>query len=284
MTILQRYMDLPKFVSLMQTKSIYLAKMAAFEDALEGGLTVADFFKMSNVPATIDIAVNGCWPKCHESSDERKLRLSQANNAQSELRERKFETPFGTYPCDKVEQLFPICRQWLYVSCWHQSSHECSAMWKIYGSDKNSVCVFTTVEKLKDSVASSNSFDNIAFSEVNYISHIDDSFYSDPMSPFMSKSKPFTFEKEFRVVAWNSNVDLSKCCVNNETGVLLGVELETLVDKIVVSPHSDPWFKNSVEKLCDEFGLSVDVIDSEIRMDPIQDIYDAMSYLKLPLV
>ncbi|WP_146157128.1 DUF2971 domain-containing protein [Shewanella morhuae] len=277
--ILQRYMDLPKFVSLLQTKSIYLAKMAAFDDALEGGLTVSDFFKVSNAPKTFDFAFNLAWPSYNESQDEREERSTAAHKAQNELRERKFETLFGVYQCDEAEQLFPICKQWLYVSCWHQSPHECSAMWKIYGSDKNSVCIFTTVEKLKASIATSNLFKNIDFREVNYISHIDHEFSIDPISPFIAKSKPYTFENEFRVVAWNENIDLTMSSVNSEVGALLGVKLETLIDKIVVSPYSDPWFKNSVKQLCNELGVSVDVIDSEIRMEPIKGFYDALSHL-----
>ena len=100
--ILQRYMDLPKFVSLIQEKSIYLAKMAAFDDALEGGLTVADFFKVSSAPALIDLAVNEAWPVCNESPDEREQRLSHLKKAQCELRDRKFKTPFGVYPCEEA--------------------------------------------------------------------------------------------------------------------------------------------------------------------------------------
>ena len=278
--ILQRYMDLPKFVSLIQSKSIYLAKMSAFDDELEGGLTVSDFFKISNSAATIDNTFNGLWASCNENPDEREQRLNQANRVQNELRERKFSTPFGEYPCDEAEKLFPACRQWLFVSCWHQSPHECSAMWKIYGTDKNSVCIFTTVEKLKASIIRCNSLDSLEFQEINYISHVDDDFPKDPISPFISKSKPYTFENEFRVIGWDSKVDLSKHCVNSDSGKLLGVNLESLIDKIVISPHSDPWFKDSVKMLCHSSGLRVDVIDSEIRMKPIKDIYDAMSYNK----
>ncbi|MGR6500855.1 DUF2971 domain-containing protein [Shewanella sp. Koi 1] len=257
--ILQRYMDLPKFVSLLQTKSIYLAKMAAFDDALEGGLTVSDFFKVSNAPILFDLALNLACPVDNESQADREERATAARKAQNEIREKTFVTPFGVYQCDKAEQLFPICKQWLYVSCWHQSPHECSAMWKIYGSDKNSVCIFTTVEKLKASISPNNLFKNIGFRQVNYISHIEHEFSSDPISPFIAKSKPYTFENEFRVVAWNENVDLTENSVNSETGALLGVKLETLIDKIVISPYSDPWFKNSVENLCNGFGISVDV-------------------------
>jgi hypothetical protein len=276
-------MDLPKFISLIQEKSIYLAKMAAFDDALEGGLTVSDFFKVSNSPAIIDLAINGFLPVCDESPDERNQRLSHAKNIQCELRDRRFKTPFGEYKCDEAEQLFPICRQWLYVSCWHKSPHECSAMWKIYGSDKNSICIFTSADRLKASVSPVNSFENIDFREVQYINHIEHEhdLSSDPMSAFISKSRPYAFENEFRVIAWNSNVDLSIEHTNSDNGAFLDVDLNKLIEKIVVSPYSDPWFKNAIEKLCNEFGISVDVTDSEIRRGPIKDIYDAMSYNEL---
>jgi len=279
--ILQRYMDLPKFVSLLQSKSIYLAKMAAFDDALEGGLTVGDFFKVSNSAAIIDVALNCLWPVHNESQEERGLRLSRASKLQDDLRDRRFVTPFGEYACDDAEQLFPRCRQWLFVSCWHQSPHECSAMWKIYGNDRNAVCIFTTIEKLKESVSPCESLDNVEFREVSYIDHVDYVFSSDPLAPFIAKSKPYTFENEFRVVAWDSKVDLLKSDINNDTGTLLSVNLDKLIDKVVVSPHSDHWFKNSVKMICDKSGLSVDVVDSSIKMAPIKNIYDAMSYKKL---
>ena len=57
-------MDLPRFLGLVQTRSLYLSKMSAFEDALEGGLTVDDFFKTSNAPALIDLAMTDIWPSC----------------------------------------------------------------------------------------------------------------------------------------------------------------------------------------------------------------------------
>jgi len=271
-------MDLPKLVSLLQDKSIYLSKMAEFDDALEGGLTVADFFNVSNAPANLDNAISGFLPAINEDSNERQERLHKAKDTDSKLRKRTFQTPFGRYPCDDVEKIFPACKQWLYVNCWHQSSHECSAMWKLYGNDKNSVCIFTTTEKLKNSISSCKSFNKIEFYEVNYISHIDEIFPEEAISPFISKSKPYSFEKEFRIVAWDSNVNLSKHDVSNEAGILVRIDPETLIEKLVVSPHSDPWFKSLVKNLCDKFGLEVNVADSEIRTEALENIFDVMVY------
>lgn len=276
--IIQRYMDLPKFVSLVQTRSLYLAKMAAFEDALEGGLTVDDFFKTSNAPAHIDLAINDIWPRAAETADERASRLESSKLAQSEVTERQFQTPFGSYPRDDAERLFPACREWIYVSCWHQSEHECVAMWRLYGRDKNSVCIFSTDEQLKAAVVLDSSCDSLEVEQVKYISHINDGFSESPLDPFISKSKPYAFERETRVVTWNSRLDLSTSPKNEKSGLLLEANLGKLIQKVVVSPHADPWFKDIVKKLCEDARLSLDVEDSVIRMEPVSDIYRAMSY------
>ncbi|MDO6825608.1 hypothetical protein [Marinobacter sp. 1_MG-2023] len=276
--IIQRYMDLPKFVGLVQTRSLYFAKMSAFEDALEGGLTVDDFFKTSNAPAHIDLAINDIWPRAAETADERASRLKSSKLAQSEVSARQFPTPFGSYPRDDAERLFPACREWIYVSCWHQSEYECAAMWPLYGRDKNSVCIFSTDEQLKEAIAPDASYDSLEIERVKYVCHINDSFSGNSLDPFIAKSKPYAFEREMRVVAWNSDLDLSTLPKNENSGLLLGVDLGQLIQKLVVSPHADPWFKNIVKKLCEDARVSVEVEDSAIRMEPVSDIYQAMSY------
>ena len=74
-TTIQRYMDLPKFISLLQTNSLYLAKMSIFEDALEGGLTATDYLKTSNDLARLDLAINGLRPVANEAEHTRTHRL-----------------------------------------------------------------------------------------------------------------------------------------------------------------------------------------------------------------
>ncbi|GEN23972.1 DUF2971 domain-containing protein [Halomonas cupida] len=278
--IIQRYMDLPKFASLIQTRALYLAKMSAFEDALEGGLTVGDFFKTSNSPAIIDLALNGAWPSANEKSAARVTRLEDFETAHNEIERRLFDTPFGSYPCDEAERLFPACKEWLYVSCWHQSEHECAAMWKLYGQDKNSVCIFSTNERLEAAIAPVFSCNMLEIQRVSYIDHINDNFSGNPLDPFIAKSKPYAFERECRVVAWNSNIDLSKTPKSDESGRLFEVNLEQMIHKVVVSPHADPWFKDTVKRLCNDASVKVDIEDSVMRMQPIADVYDAMTYYK----
>ncbi|HIP01875.1 MAG TPA: hypothetical protein EYN44_20065 [Marinobacter salarius] len=279
--VIQRYMDLTKFVNLIQTRSLYLAKMSAFEDALEGGLTVDGFFETSNAAAIIDLALNGHWPAVSESATERANRLEETGAARNEAEKKQFNTPFGSYPRDEAERLFPACKEWLYVSCWHQSEHECAAMWRLYGRDKNSVCVFSTDEQLAAAIVPDRACNRLEIQRVNYISHIDDTFSDNPLDPFISKSKPYAFEREIRIVSWNSDIDLSKSPRNKEPGCLFEVDLGRMIQKVVVSPHADLWFKDTVKMLCEDAGINVTIEDSVMRMPPISDIYQAMAYNKL---
>ncbi|WP_125716678.1 DUF2971 domain-containing protein [Pseudoalteromonas rubra] len=277
--VLQRYMDLPKFISLLQTKKLYLAKMSSFEDALEGGLTVSNFFGISNEHKWLDMLVNYSWPSSNESEEERKHSKENIKNRTEEINNRMFSTPFGSYPCCEGEQVFPRCREWIYVSCWHASDHECSAMWRLYGGDKNAVCIFSSEEKLLSAVKASSLCDNLELNTVNYICYAHDEFEGEPLDPFISKSKPYSFEKEVRLMSWNSKIDLlEKEQTNPDSGLMLDIDLGKAIERIVISPYADLWFKSIIQKVCSDAQLDVAIEESSIQMSPVRSLEEVMSY------
>ena len=56
-----------------------------------------------------------------------------------------------------------------------------------------------------------------------------------------------------------------------ESGVLVDeLDLTELIDKIVVTPHSESWFFDVVKGLADKYGLPSDiVVESELKADPV---------------
>lgn len=58
-SILQRYLDLPKFLSLLQSNSLFLSKMSKFDDQLEGGITANDYLTTIDDAPILDLALNG---------------------------------------------------------------------------------------------------------------------------------------------------------------------------------------------------------------------------------
>jgi hypothetical protein len=274
--ILQRYMDLPKFMYLLQREALFLPKMSVFDDQLEGGLTAKDYLSTSNDAAIIDNAMNGLWPSASETVDERSIRLEKANSTQIEIRQREFKTPFGVYKCEYIDKVFPRCREWLYVSCWHKSMYECSAMWSLYGGDNNSVCIFTTEEKLKSLIQASENIDRINLYDIDYIDHKKASLSDECLAPFLAKSLPFSFEKETRLIAYDSKVNLNSAVENNIKGIEISIgSLPQLIDKVVISPNADAWFSSSVKQLCEEKGLKI-IVDSTLRTERVDSFYGAL--------
>lgn len=283
MAILQRYMNLPKFMYLLQEGALYLPKMSIFEDHLEGGLTAKDYLSTSNEAAILDTALNVSWPAADNSIENHKKRLEQAEAIQQKLKNRTFETPFGVYKCEDIEKIFSQCREWLYVSCWHKSPHECSAMWSLYGADKNSVCIFTTEEKILSQILPESSINIIALEDVEYLDHGSDCLGKSNLAPFIAKSLPFSFEKELRIVSYNPKTDLNATERNNSNGEKLPIKsLSELIEKIVVSPKADSWFFESIQRLCAAHGLNVEVKESSLRANRIESFYDACAQLQCP--
>lgn len=274
-------MNLPKFMYLLQENALYLPKMSIFEDHLEGGLTAKDYLSTSNETTIVDAALNVSWPTADNSFENHKKRLEQAEAIQQKLKNRTFETPFGVYKCDDIEKIFSQCREWLYVSCWHKSPHECSAMWSLYGADKNSVCIFTTEEKLLNQIQPESSINIITLEDVAYLNHGSDCLGKSNLAPFISKSLPFSFEKESRIVSYNPKIDLNATERNNSSGEKLPIKsLSELIEKIVVSPKADSWFFESIQRLCAAHGLNVEVKESSLRVNRIESFYDAFAQLQ----
>lgn len=278
-TTIQKYMDFTKFANLILSRKLYLSKMSGFEDKLEGSLTVKDFLETANSPRLLDITMTDAWPGIGETVEERNLRLARIEEQIKAISRREFETPFGRYSCDEAEKVFSACQEWLYVSCWHQSEHECSAMWNLYGNNKNSICIFSTVEKLKSALTTNDRCDHIQIEKINYINHATDEF-STPLAPFISKSIAFSFEKELRVVAWNSKTELLKNPKNESSGIAIDIKPEKLIEKITISPHADGWFKDTIENLCNLASPELIIENSSLSNRPVNCLYSAMENLK----
>ena len=276
---IQRYMNLPKFMCLLQENSLFLPKMSVFEDQLEGGLTARDYLETSNDSGHIDLAINS-WP-CIENTEQQEERLNNNKKQKKQLSERTFETPFGIHRCYDAQKLFPRCRELLYVSCWHRSPYECSAMWQLYGEDKNAICIFTTVDKLEEQLHRPDNINTLVLRDVTYLDHANAKFDEDKLTPFLLKAFPFSFEKELRIVGFDSHSDLNYSDGNGQTGINVKVKsLSQLIDKIIISPNSDSWFVATIEKLCRQFKLDVTVQTSSLRVDRIESFFVAMEQLQ----
>lgn len=264
-SVLQKYMDTHKFLSLVQGKKLFMSKMSGFKDNLEGGLTASDFFDCTNDASMFDVVMNS--------------RGEEAAKVIEEINSRTFETIFGPQLKNDAVDFFYKAREWVYVSCWYKSTEECPAMWDLYGG-KNSVCIFTTEEKLRKTTLHNQNVSNLSFENVKYIDH-KKAKHQNVLDPFKSKATPYGFEKEFRSIAWNDDANPLSQNTNDLPGITSDeINLTGFIDRIVIAPFSDPWYAESIKSICAKYAIDVVITESTLKTGRIDDLYNAMDSLE----
>jgi hypothetical protein len=172
----------------------------------------------------------------------------------------RFSDPFeGTYARPNRLPARATPQQGVYVNCWHRNPHESAAMWRIYLKSDEGVALEASYARLVD-----------AFEEADETLHIGQVRYLDyerqrvpekhDLDPFLCKRKSFDFEREVRVL-WRAGDDAGE-------GRYIGVDLERLLGRVVVSPAAEPWFTELVRSVTTRYGVEIPVEESELARDP----------------
>lgn len=168
----------------------------------------------------------------------------------------------------KAEQALHHQNQECFVSCWHLSSSESLAMWKIYGANAFSVAVVSNVGKVMS--ACHDYCDDLSatgmFGEVVYDNYVSDGTFnvetlglpfgynelpiSKSILTLFLKAKAFSYEQEWRVVL--NKKSLSEPAIRVPIG-----DIEEFVEHVYVSPEAPDWMVSTIGSLVnDQFGLS----------------------------
>jgi hypothetical protein len=132
----------------------------------------------------------------------------------------------------------------LFFNCWHINDSESDAMWKIYVGN-NGVAIKSTVDRLKqcfDVTRFPISLGRILYGKT-------DDHTEHAVRRFMRKKLAFRHEEEIRLVMY----DETSTHVG-QPGIPIPVDVEKLIEKIVVSPKSEPWFLCLVQSLTSTLG------------------------------
>jgi hypothetical protein len=156
----------------------------------------------------------------------------------------------------EIENLNQEC----FVSCWHLSSSESLAMWKVYGIHNFSVALVSNVESVMaigDDYCKNEPV-SCVMGEVIYDNYIEDGkantktigcTIKDTQPPLpesvltlFMKANAYSYEREWRFIIHKSNADEKALAVN------VG-NLEEFIDAIYVSPEAPDWMVNSIQTL-----------------------------------
>lgn len=220
-------MDLAKYISFLHTSSIRLARADTLKDPYEG---------LYNEP-TIE-AMRNITPGTPRPYDEA----------------RRFAI--------RVEE----DKQSTFVNCWHWSDEESAAMWDLYSNNDYCISVVSDGPELMRQLPS-----HVAFTFVKYIDWDTECFEPAAMSqsPYFHKRKEYAHEKEVRVIYMQPlHEQLGGPKLDQkEMGLLLPVEIQSLIKEVVLAPKTPAWVADMVAALTREFNFELDIRTSTL-LDP----------------
>ncbi|WP_229625445.1 hypothetical protein [Vibrio parahaemolyticus] len=255
-----RYLDLAKFIGLIQSNSLFLSRSDMFDDPFEGTINkpthesfkneIENNLQGKSVKASY-VKLNGEW-------------VVFSDNHDADLGRSLFST-------------LKWLKTYTYVNCWHQSEHESEAMWKLYSKNiTESLVVKTSVSRLEDALPQSLKLDPVAYR--NYDSnYVMDNYF---LSPFKTKRLAFSHEKEVRIIIQEPPLkdfdseykQFDKDLVNNELGKVVQLHggVQQVIEEIRLSPLASSWFESLVRDLLVKYQIDIPVNRSEISVKPFE--------------
>ena len=150
------------------------------------------------------------------------------------------------------------------ISCWHMSSYESAAMWKLYGNGSEAICVTTKYAKLENQLVKGANIGLVQYVNHNRAWVPENNIYY----PFMFKRKSFEHEKEVRALIDSEKIHKEDLSSLTTYGFKNRIDLNVLIDEIYVDPTASDWFLGLVQKVVDRYGVKAKIIKSPLYNSP----------------
>ena len=241
--ILWRYMDFTKFVSLLETRTLFLARADKLGDPFEGSVPKNNLI----LRATLE----------SEFSDEEILKYTL------------------------VMQQLP---RFTLISCWHESSYESEAMWRLYASVNGGIAIKSNFNVFAKSFLTA---EQIHIGAVQYVDYDNDQIPEDDLlSPYLHKRQSFKYEQEVRAIVQylptglgrtelrDSIPNISKSEIDRwpdicDIGIDYEVDLNLLIQEVVVSHFAPDWLLDLVKSVTKRYELEAPINKSRLAESPM---------------
>ncbi len=226
-----RYMNLPKFLFLINYSQLFFCRVDKLSDQLEGTLPFHNRRNIQDYVASYHPIIT-----------------------------KKFASDYA----EKEELNILNFKKYTLVNCWSKNEDESFALWKLYlDGHKFGIVIQTIYKKLKESIDSNAN--DILFGDVIY----DDLVNLVKQSTInFRKNKFYRFENEVRAVIFDQYI-LGKSKEKlplYEVGVNIKVDLNNLIEKIYISPLAPDWFYKLVcDIINDKYNFNFLIEKSKIR-------------------
>jgi hypothetical protein len=235
--ILWRYQDLPRYLDLLLKQQLFFCRADKFEDPFEGKYPVGNPDKLIQEYVERTAAT--------QSSKK------SFKNAKEEI-EKMVE--------DSVSK-----RTFVTINSWHYNTDENYAMWKIYAKGTYGIAIQTTYERLKRSFKVADQ--SVFIGKVSYYDDLTAPLLSpESLKPFLCKRKMYEYENEIRCcyVISAEEKALNWQDQGSQDGIFINVDLNTLIERIYISPYSPKWIADIVKGINEKFGMNKEIMHSSI--------------------
>lgn len=168
--IIWRYLDIAKFIHLLNSSSLFFTRLTHFSDPYEGHMTKGTLDEFLNFPEN--------FPENEREEKEKTIR--------------------------KSVEFFLKNRSLLCASCWHENKTESAAMWNLYMGSGQGLAIKTTFAKFKESFQPAKI--PVSAGMIQYVDY--DAHNLDPSNLFnfgILKRHSFEHERELRALIMDAS-------------------------------------------------------------------------------
>lgn len=251
-TEIWRYYPTSQFLWVLQEQALYLTRLDQLDDPFEGYSPVENLKKEVN-----------------------------AQSGRSEFFEQLPDEINLGDPGERTSEKYEVMRRMALVNCWSMDEEDSLAMWKSYLSNNDGVAVRSTFGNLVDPINRESNFSYHA-GEISYFDYFEDLKTTDNFFSFiMSKPKQYRYEEEVRVFVWwptsgqsqlgdpRPGEVVSEDTLTAPTGKPMGVNLNSLIDGVYVSPFGPAWLTEEYwNDILDKYGIEASAVMSRLAMEP----------------
>jgi len=151
-----------------------------------------------------------------------------------------------------------------FVSSWYMNEQDSAAMWRLYTSLHESICITTSYANLYDALPEKThmgiiryiDYNRVAFSMFNSFNFV------------MHKRESYSHEREVRAVLWAQEGGVKGTFAEKDNGLIVPVDLGKVIESVYVSPSAKPMVREVVEGLVHKYELKARVLQSEVNASP----------------
>ncbi|MER9709280.1 hypothetical protein NKJ13_03235 [Mesorhizobium sp. M0174] len=276
--VLWRYMNFPKFASMITTKILWFSNMhtLSVDDPYEGILPAGNYaHRQWNNEADV--------PQKKLNDIKRGSFIGKGGDIKSDIKAYKALLD------NEVDEAYNA-RKENYINCWHISSYESASMWHIYGERQFGIAVTSDINSIAKAFNATK--EEIFAGSVDYIDYESETLdMSNGFIPALHKRLSFGHEKEMRLLIWDfsdSEMDVlfplngtlrvmkgerpkaERDKIDPAPGKAVRCDLSELILGIYVSPASPIWFEDAVRSFCELARIDKRIVRSDLLAGPVR--------------